>query len=219
MADNVAPKKSGLANLAIDYLPILIFFAVYKYYAPADSEQTLAVVAAVVKGTISFMAAALVALIVSLTRYKHVSPMLWLSTALIIGFGALTWFFNDPWYVQIKPTVIYLMFGICLLIGVALGKPLLKVLLGPAFEGLDEAGWYYLSRNWGLFFLFFAALNEVLRYLYNATNGGFGTWILLKAWLFMPLSFIFTFAHMPMLLRHGLAAEDKDEAETTTPHE
>ncbi len=216
---DTAPKKSGLANLAIDYLPILLFFAVYKYYAPADSEQSLAVVAAVVKGTIAFMVAALIALVVSLTRYKHVSPMLWLSTALIIGFGALTWFFNDPWYVQIKPTVIYLLFGISLLVGVAMRKPLLKVLLGAAFEGLDETGWHILSRNWGLCFLFFAGLNEVLRHFYNASNGGFGTWILLKAWLFMPLSFAFTFAHMPMLLRHGLASEEKDEAEATTPHE
>lgn len=219
MSDKVAPKKSGWANLAIDYLPILLFFLVYKYFAPASHSEAIAEVAAVIKGTLAFMAAALVALIFSLVRYKHVSPMLMLSTALIVGFGAMTWFFHDPFYVQIKPTAIYLLFSFALLIGAAMKKPLLKVLLGPAFEGLDEEGWMILSRNWGLCFLVFAGLNEIFRYLYNAQNGGFATWLALKVWVFMPLSFIFTFAHMPMLLRHGLAAEDKDEAESTTPHE
>lgn len=214
-----APKKSGWANLAVDYGPIILFFAVYKFYSPADRSQMVGEIAAVLKGTLAFMAAAVVALGFSLVRYRHVSPMLWLSTALIVGFGAMTWFLHDPIWIQIKPTAIYALFGLALLIGALRGKSLLKILLGPAFEGLDDAGWLILSRNWGWCFLFFAALNEGLRHFYNAENGGFGTWIALKLWVFMPLSFLFTFAHMPMLLRHGLAGEAKEDAETSTPHE
>ena len=85
------------------------------------------------------------------------------------------------------------------------------MLLAAAFEGVDRAGWLKLSRNWGLFFLFLAALNEALRYFYNAENGGFETWLWAKLWVFMPLSFLFTFTQIPMLLRHGLSFEDRDE--------
>lgn len=219
MADSAAPKKPVWANLLIDYGPLLLFFLVYKISEPADRINIVLEVAAVLKGTLAFMGGALAALIFSLARYRHVSPMLGLSTALILGFGAITWFLHDPVWIQIKPTIVYLLFGTALLVGAWRGRSLLKVLLGAAFEGLDDAGWLILSRNWGLCFLGFAALNEALRYFYNVQNNNFGTWIALKLWLFMPLSFLFTFAHMPMLLRHGLAGEGEEEAESTAPHE
>ena len=103
--------------------------------------------------------------------------------------------------------------------GVARGKAYLKYLLEAAFEGLSEVGWRKLSRNWGLFFLVLAVLNEVLRRYYNVANGNFGTWISLKLWLFMPLSFLFTFTQLPMLLRHGLLTEAEDEVLSDPPHE
>ena len=112
-----------------------------------------------------------------------------------------------------------MLFAVILLVGVWRGKALLKYLLEAAFEGLDERGWLKLSRNWGLFFIFLAALNEVLRHFYNVENGNFGTWISLKLWVFMPLSFLFTFAQLPMLLRHGLLREAEDEVISDPPHE
>jgi len=58
-----------------------------------------------------------------------------------------------------------------------------------------------------VFFLILAVLNEVLRRIYNQPNGNFGTWIALKLWLFLPLSFLFTLVQLPMLLRHGMAED------------
>jgi len=219
MTESATPKKSGWVGLLIDYGPIVLFFAVYRYFSPHDRNAVILEVAAVIKGTLAFMGGAMAALAFSLARYKHISPMLWLSTVLILSFGTLTYFLRDPVWIQIKPTAIYLLFGFTLLVGIRRGKALLKILLGAAFDGLDDAGWMILSRNWGWFFLFFAGLNEVLRQYFNVAHNNFGTWIALKLWLFMPLSFLFTFAHMPMLLRHGLAGPAEEEAETTTPHE
>ena len=218
MAESVPRKKSGLAGILVDYGPLLLFFAVYKVNAPADHNEIGQEVGAVIKGTLAFMAGAIAALVFSLARYKHVAPMLWLSTMLIVAFGTMTYFLHDPFWIQIKPTAIYLLFAGALLIGAWRGKALLKILLGAAFEGLDDAGWLILSRNWGWCFLAFAAVNEVLRHYFNVQNNNFGTWITLKLWLFMPASFLFTFAHMPMLMRHGLASEGEDEAKSDTPH-
>lgn len=214
MSEETKPKKSGLLNLAVDYGPVLIFFLVYRYYSPEDRQNAIGEVLAVIKGTGAFMFAAVIALIVSKVKLGKISPMLWLSTGLIVFFGAVTIFFQDPFYIQIKPTVIYAMFGFTLLAGVMRGKALLKTLLEAAFEGLDDSGWMILSRNWGFFFLFMAGLNEAFRMFLS-----FGGWLETKLYVFLPLSFLFTFAHMPMLLRHGLGAEAKEEAETTLPHE
>lgn len=206
--------KSGWLNLAVDYGPVIVFFAVYKYYSPADRGNSVAEVLAVMSGTVAFMVAAVVALLLSKWKLGQVSPMLWLSTVLIVGFGGLTVLLHDPIWIQVKPTAIYLLFGVTLLIGLWRGKALLKILLEAAFEGLSDEGWLKLSRNWGLFFLVLAALNEGLRHWLS-----FGDWIAAKLWVFLPATFLFTFAQIPMLLRYGLAVDEQAEVLENPPHE
>jgi intracellular septation protein len=206
--------KSGWLNLAVDYGPVLVFFFVYKYFTPESRENAVGEVFAVVRATAAFILAALLALGVSKWKLGRVSPMLWLSTVLIVGFGSVTIFLQDPIWIQLKPTVIYLLFGVLLLVGVMRGKPLLKYLLEAAFEGLSDTGWMKLSRNWGWFFFALAALNEVLRRQLE-----FGDWIAAKLWVFLPLTFLFTFVQIPMLLRNGMAEAEKEEVLTDPPHE
>jgi intracellular septation protein len=206
-----AKPKSTWLSLAVDYGPILIFFLVYRYYSPDDKDNALGEVMAVVRSTAAFVVASVIAIIVSKWKLGHISPMLWLSTGLIVFFGTLTVIFQESFWIQIKPTVIYLFFGISLLIGWLRGVSLVKLVLGPAFEGLTDRGWMLLSRNWAFFFLVLAAINEVLRFMFNEANGQFGTWITAKLWVFLPLTFLFTFAQIPMLMRNGMS-EDENEA-------
>ncbi len=201
-------KGSGWLNVAVDYGPLLVFLSVYKFYAP-DEPESISELSAIIRGTGAFMVAALIALAVSKWRLGKISPMLWFSTALIVGFGGLTIFLGDPVFVQLKPTIIYGFFGVALLVGWKMGKALLKILLEAAFEGLTNEGWLKLSRNWGVFFLALAALNEGLR-AYMTFEG----WLWAKLWVFLPLTFLFTFANIPMLLKHGLdLGEEESEAE------
>jgi intracellular septation protein len=204
-------KPSGWLNIAIDYGPILVFFLVYRWSKPAD-ESPSAEIFAVIQSTGAFVVAAIAALVFSKWKLGKVSPMLMLSTALIVGFGALTIWLRDERFIQLKPTIIYVLFAVALIGGWLRGKALLQTLLEAAFEGLDRDGWLKLSRNWGLFFLFLAGLNEVLRQSLT-----FGDWLWAKLWVFMPLSFLFTFTQVPMLLRHGLNTEGLKEEETTPP--
>lgn len=196
---------SSWLNVAVDYGPLLVFLAVYRWQAPADPNP-VGELSAIIAGTGAFMVAAVAALLVSKWRLGKVSPMLWFSTALIVGFGSLTIFFGDPTFVQLKPTIIYACFGVALLGGFFAGKALLKVLLEAAFEGLSEEGWLKLSRNWGVFFLALAGLNEALR-----AQLDFEGWLWAKLWVFLPLTFLFTFSQIPMLLKHGLSFEDRNE--------
>ena len=150
----VGKNKSGWLNLVVDYGPVIVFFAVYKYFSPADRANSVLEVLAVIKGTVSFMVAAVIALLVSKWRLGKVSPMLWLSTVLIVGFGGLTVLLNDPIWIQVKPTAIYLLFGVTLLAGIwrairpwdwsswrALGRtPVPVLLVRKALEALGTTG-------------------------------------------------------------------------------
>ena len=209
-----APKKrkSGWLNIAIDYGPLLVFFLAYRYFSPDEEGDAIGEVLAIVKGTGAFIVAALTAVIVSKWKLGHVTPMLLLSTALIVFFGGLTILFQDPVFVQMKPTIIYVVFAAALLIGYWRGRALLKYLLDSAFEGLSDKGWMVLSRNWGLYFAALAVLNEVLR-----ATLSFDAWLAAKLWVFLPLSFLFTFTQLPMMLREGLGREETDEAVTEHP--
>jgi intracellular septation protein len=196
---------SSWLNVAVDYGPLLVFLGVYRMNAPEDPNPA-GELGAIIYGTVAFMIAAVAALVISKWRLGKVSPMLWFSTALIVGFGSLTIVLGDPTFVQIKPTIIYSTFGVALLVGFFAGRALLKILLEAAFEGLTDTGWLKLSRNWGVFFLVLAGLNEVLR-----AQLDFEGWLWAKFWVFLPLTFLFTFSQIPMLLKNGLSFEDKDE--------
>jgi len=204
MADDTRAKGSGWLNVAVDYGPLIVFLAVYRLMAP--EEPGLGDIIAIVYGTGAFMVAAVIALAVSKFLLGKVSPMLWFSTALIVGFGALTIYFQDEKFIQLKPTIIYAVFGIALIGGWLADRALLKILLEAAFEGLTDEGWLKLSRNWGVFFLLLAGLNEVL-----VAAMDFEGWLWAKLWVFLPLTFLFTFANIPMLMKHGLSIDDADE--------
>ncbi len=213
MSEPAAKPKASWANLVVDYGPLLVFFLAYRWYSPKDAgSQSLGAVVAVTKSTVVFMIATVAALIISKWRLGRVSPMLWLSTILIVGFGSLTVFLGDPVWIQIKPTAIYLLFAGVLFGGLFRGKPMLKMMLQSAFDGLSEEGWLKLSRNWAWFFLFLAVLNEILRHTLS-----FDTWLLVKLWGVSGLSFVFTFAQIPMLLRHGLGEDAEAEVEQNPP--
>ena len=85
---------------------------------------------------------------------------------------------------------------------------LLRSVLGSAYPGLNGEGWRKLTRNWALFFLFMALLNEgVWR------NSSTDFWVAFKLWAAIPLTFLFAALNVPMLLKHGLAAEAAEPAE------
>ena len=134
--------------------------------------------------------------------------MVWVTTVLILGFGAITLYLRDPKFIQMKPTIIYVGFAVLLGAGLLKGKALLKWLFGPVFPGLTEEGWLKLTRNWALFFAFMAVLNETVW-----RNSSTQFWIGFKIWGAIPLTFLFAAANIPMLLRHGLLKEDAVPAE------
>lgn len=201
-----ANEKGSSWTMLLDYGPLLVFFVTYKLAGSGLQGSLVA--------TFAFMVAVIMSIAVGLVVVKRVSPMVWVSTVLILGFGAITLYLRDPKFIQMKPTVIYIGFAALLGVGLLRGKALLKWLFGPVFPGLTEEGWRKLSRNWALFFLALAVANEAMR-----ATLSFDTWLTLKVWGVTAASIVFAIANMPMLLRNGLDPEKKAEAIAETPVE
>ena len=192
--------------MLLDYGPLLVFFIAYKLAGSGLQGSLVA--------TFVFMVAVIISIAIGLAVVKRVSPMVWISTILILGFGAITLYLRDPKFIQMKPTAIYIGFAVLLGGGLLRGKPLLKWLFGPVFPGLTQEGWMKLSRNWALFFVALAIANEIMRATLD-----FDTWLTVKVWGVTIVSLVFAIANMPMLLRHGLDPEKKGEVITDTPVE
>jgi intracellular septation protein len=216
--NDATPAHDGTAGIrmAVDYAPLLVFFLV-NFLAPAEPMMRLVarfsdvlatmdragalVIARVICATMAFVIATVVAIVVSRVKLGRVSPMLWISGVLVVVFGGLTIYFHDPRFIQMKPTIVYATFAAVLFFGFVTGRPLLEGLLGTAYPGLSAAGWRKLTRNWAIFFVGMAVLNEIVW-----RNAGWDFWVGFKLWGAIPLTIGFAMANIPMLLRHGLQA-------------
>ncbi len=213
------PNDSPGIRMAVDYAPLVVFFAV-NFLVPAGVAMRIVagatpfldgvdklgavVIARVILATASFVLATIVALIVSRIKLGRISPMLWISGVLVLVFGGLTIYFHDPKFIQVKPTILYAMFAGVLGFGLVTGRPLLEALLGSAYPGLNALGWRKLTRNWAAFFVAMAVLNEIV---WRSTSWDF--WVGFKLWGALPLTFVFALANVPMLMRHGLTVAEK----------
>lgn len=190
------PSPSTGATLALDYGPLVVFFFA-NFLAPVPDPLKIFAATGV------FMVAMLAAMLFSQLRYGRISPMLWFSGVMVVLFGGLTiWLHNDT-FIKIKPTIYYTAVAALLLFGLRTNRNLLKIVLGTAYPGLTERGWHLLTRNWIAFFFGMAVTNEII---WRTTSRDF--WLASKLWLFIPATFIFIAANIPMLLRHGFAADE-----------
>ena len=205
------PAKHGWLNFVIDFGPLLVFFLAYKF--SSGGEGAFAATTAAIKGTVAFMVAIVIAMIVSKWKLGKISPMLWMSSILVLGFGALTIWFHDERFIVMKPTIIYGAFAVLLLGGYWLKRPMLKYLLQSALEGLTEKGWLLLSRNWGLFFAALGIANHVMYELIQAKQMSFDLWLTIKVWGVTALSFLFTLSQLPVMLKNGLAVPEEAAAD------
>ncbi|MEA3016809.1 MAG: intracellular septation protein [Sphingomonadales bacterium] len=187
------------ARLAIDLLPLVVFFAANYWRG-------------IFTATIAFMVAITVAMLVSQLRYRHISPMLWFSGIMVLVLGGITIWLHDDTFIKMKPTLLYAAIAAVLLFGLVTGRNLLKTVLGSAYPGLSDRGWQILTRNWIGFFLVMAAVNEAV---WRSTSTSF--WVGFKLWFFLPATFLFALAHIPMLMRHGMELKDAREEPPIPP--
>ena len=178
------PTINPALKLALELGPLLVFFIANAHWN-------------VFVGTAAFMAAVVVALVVSYSLTHSVPMMALLSTVVVIVFGGLTLILHDAMFIKLKPTIIYLLFGGVLLGGLAFGKSLLGIVFDSVFH-LTEEGWRKLTLRWALFFLALAVLNEIV---WRTQTTDF--WVGFKVFGVVPLTFLFAAMQYPLLTKYA----------------
>jgi intracellular septation protein len=186
-------KPNPFVKLAIDFGPLLVFFITNSQFG-------------IFNATGAFMVAMVVALIVSKKMLDHIPVMTLVTGVIVMVFGGLTLYLNDEIFIKLKPTIINGMFAAILFVGLMRGKYLLERVFGPAFPPMEQRGWYLLTRNWAIFFVFLALLNE---YIWRNYSTDF--WVSFKVFGMMPISFVFTFTQVPILMKYADMSDNEEE--------
>ncbi len=192
-------------KLLFDFLPIILFFAVFKV-AGSDAERAaafasenfgwmvsggnvVASVAPVLLATVVVIVATLAQVLILKLRGRKVDTMLWVSLVLVVVLGGLTIWFHSETFIKWKPTLLYWVMGGAFLLGPLLfGKNLLRLLLGEQLQ-LPADVWQRLNWAWVTFFGVMGALNLWVAYSFSTD-----TWVNFKLFGGIGLMLLFTVA-------------------------
>jgi intracellular septation protein len=165
-----------MTKLLADWLPIILFFVAYKLADLYVATAVAIVASALLMGWMRI-------------RGLPIDKMQWLSLGLIVVFGGATLLLQDERFIKLKPSLLYGLFGLGLLIPqLFMGTRLIEKLLADKVQ-LPDAAWARLNAAWGLFFLFMAGLN-----LYVAAAFSTDTWVDFKLFGTIGLMLIFVLA-------------------------
>lgn len=188
-ADAAVPARPrrpipGWVKPAIDFGPVLVFFITFQ-------------VAGIMPATAAVTLATVVAAIASRVVLGSVSTALLVTAGLAIVFGGLTIALDDERFLKIRPTIQSGLLGGTLLFAWATRRDWLRAVFGQGFPAMRPEGWRILTRNYGLFFLGMAVLNEVI---WRSVPTGW--WVTYNVWGDLGLTFLFVLSQMPILQRH-----------------
>ena len=185
----------------IEYIPLILFFAVFKlvdiYWA-----------------TGLLMVTTLIQVAYSYFKHGHVPARQWLFFAIAAVFGTLTLVLHDEQYIKWKATLIYAGLSLTLLISrYVLNKNLVKKALSSILENANDSKqaievpepvWNKLNLMWVAITAGIAVLN-----IYIAYNFSLDFWVNFKVFGLMGITFVCVLATIITLFKY--LPEDDEE--------
>ena len=197
-------------KFSVEMGPLILFFfanAQPKLFAPAVAPFLPPPVlngpnAGLFTATLVLMAAVALALAVSFVVTRRLPAVPLMTAALVLVFGGLTLYLQNATFIKMKPTVLYAGFGVALIGGLAMNKPVLSIIFDSAMA-LTGRGWRLLTLRWGGFFFALAGLNEMV---WRTQSND--VWVAFKFPGILILIVVFSAAQVPLILRHKLPDEE-----------
>ncbi|MDO6467235.1 septation protein A [Neptunomonas phycophila] len=172
-------------KLLLDFFPIIIFFAVYKY-----TDDMIIATAVLIPATILQMA-------YTWLKERRIEKMQLVTLILVIVFGGATVLLQDKTFIQWKPTVVNWLFGLAFLGSHFIGKkPIIERIMAANID-LPQPVWKSLSFAWIGFFFFVGALNLVVAYNFSED-----IWVDFKLFGMLGLTVVFIILQSLFLSKH-----------------
>jgi intracellular septation protein len=167
-----------------DLFPVILFFIVFKFFGiyAATSAAIVATIAQIIWVKL---------------RHGKVDNTLIASGVIIVVFGGATLLLHDESFIKWKPTMLYWLFALSLLVSeLFFNKNLIRNLMEKQVS-LPDAIWRKLSRAWAIFFAALGGIN-----LYVAFHYSTETWVNFKLFGAMGLMFGFVIAQSLVLSKY-----------------
>ncbi|MFZ7229883.1 septation protein A [Avibacterium avium] len=177
----------------LEFIPLLVFFAVYKLIGIREAA-------------IALIIATIIQLVVLKLKYGKIEKQQLIMGSAVVFFGALSAYFNELEFLKWKVTVVYALFALALIISqVIFKKPLIQQLLGKEIQ-LPDAVWNKLNLGWAGFFLFCMILNIIISQYFSDD-----LWVDFKTFGIIGLSLVATVATGVYIYRYLPKTENKEQ--------
>ncbi len=187
-----------MVKLGLELGPIVLFFAGFRFF----KDKTFHILGTDYSGFI-LMTAIFVVLIIATTAILWkltgtLSKMQLMTLILVIVMGGLSVWLKDERFIKMKPTLLYLAFGITLGIGLLRGESYLRLVMEEALP-LQPEGWMILTRRLTAFFFALALANEVIWRMFTTD-----TWVTFKTFGLTAALFLFFISQSGVLSRYAV---------------
>ncbi|OIO57609.1 MAG: septation protein A [Alphaproteobacteria bacterium CG_4_10_14_0_2_um_filter_63_37] len=171
-------------NVLIELIPILFFFAAYKLWG-------------IYAATGAAIVASLLQLAWTYHRTRTLDKVQIGVAGMILVFGGATLLLQDPTFIKLKPTAVYLLLALVFLGSLLTKTNLIEAMMGRAEIKLPPHASRRLCWVWGGFFVTMAGAN-----LFVAFNYPEEVWVDFKVFGMTGLTLVFAVAQAFYVARH-----------------
>lgn len=187
-------------KLLLEYLPIAIFFIVFKWaeqtkellkplFSPEQFEY-IANMEALVLATAVLIPATLLQILVAKLVWKKVEKMHIITLVIVLVLGGLTVLLQDKNFIFWKPTVIKWLFALAFVLSpIFTNKHLLEHMMDSANIKLPDHVWKNLTNAWVAFFFLSGVANLYVAYYFSEDF-----WVDFKLFGMLGITIVFVIA-------------------------
>ncbi len=189
----------------IDFLPLLVFFIVYKIdprtVSLAGHEFEFG---GIFSATMVLIVASVIIYGLLYLKHKSLEKSQLITLVAVLLFGSLTLAFHEEAYLKWKAPIVNWIFGVAFLASQFIGqKPLIRRMLDHAMT-LPDAIWTRLNTSWAIFFILLGAANLYVAFTFETI------WVDFKVFGSLGLTFAFVIIQFLFLARY-IKQEESDK--------
>ncbi|MFV0386908.1 inner membrane-spanning protein YciB [Paracoccus sp. (in: a-proteobacteria)] len=182
---------------ALELGPVLLFFVVFILFRGREVHLFGQDYSAFILATLVFVPVLAASTLLLWRLTGKLAPMQVATLVLVVVFGGLSIWLNDPRFFKIKPTIIYLLFAALLGFSLLTRRNWLQLVLSEALP-MNAEGWRKLTLRMTLLFLALAAANEIVWRTMSET-----TWVYFKTFGLPLILFAFLMANAGLFRAHA----------------
>ena len=183
-------------KLILDFLPIVIFFVVYKFTGDLVTATAVLIPATMIQ--------------IAYIKWStgKVEKMHLVTLIMVIFFGGLTVLLKDGVFIKWKPTVVNWLFAVVFLGSQFIGKKTVVQRIMESGVKMPEHAWRGLNLVWVGFFTVMGLVN-----LYVAFNFSEEVWVDFKLFGMLGLTIVFIVVQGFYMVRHMEHKPDSNKSE------